>query len=282
MHTFSATDETVLACHVSGDGRPLVALPGGPMRASAYFGDLGGLGAPAAGLRLVRLDLRGTGGSEAPADPDSYRCDRLVDDVEALRRHLGLEQLALLGHSAGASLALCYTARYPDRVSRLVLVTPGTEAVGLPVAPEDRLATARLRHEEDWFPEAYAALEVITQGKATDSHWEAAAPFAHGRWDTAARAHRAEGAQQRNPAAAAVYGSEGAFDPAATRAALAAYGGRVLLIAGAFDVAAPPPAVAALAEVFPHVETVVLPGAGHFPWHDEPEAFADAVTGFLN
>jgi pimeloyl-ACP methyl ester carboxylesterase len=56
--TFDAADGTRLACHQTGQGRPLLCLPGGPMQASAYLGDLGGLSAHRA---LVLLDLRGTG-----------------------------------------------------------------------------------------------------------------------------------------------------------------------------------------------------------------------------
>ncbi|MEU1890157.1 alpha/beta fold hydrolase [Streptomyces pristinaespiralis] len=279
MPTFHAPDGTVLACHVSGDGPPLICLPGGPMRASAYFGDLGGLAA--AGHRVVGLDLRGTGASAAATDPASYRCDRQVDDVEALRLHLGLDRMRLLGHSAGAELATLYTARYPKRVSDLVLVTPASQAVGGRVTAEDRLEIARLRREEEWFPAAFDALKAITENRATDADWEAVAPFTHGRWDAAARAHRAAGADQRNREAAAVYDAEGAFTPAATREALAGFEGRTLLLAAEFDVAAPPRTVAAAAEAFPHAETVVLPGAGHFPWHDAPEEFVRAVTGFL-
>ncbi|MER7498983.1 hypothetical protein AB0L05_07440 [Nonomuraea pusilla] len=47
MPIFSAPDGTALAYHLTGEGEPLVCVPGGPMRASAYLGDLGGL--PGAG-----------------------------------------------------------------------------------------------------------------------------------------------------------------------------------------------------------------------------------------
>lgn len=43
MGTFRAHDGTKLAYHLVGEGDPLICLPGGPMRASAYYGDLGGL-----------------------------------------------------------------------------------------------------------------------------------------------------------------------------------------------------------------------------------------------
>lgn len=95
MPTFRAADGTELAYHIKGKGVPLVCLPGGPMRDSCYLGDLGGL---CARRRLIMLDLRGTGQSAVPADPASYRCDRLVDDVRTLREHLGLGRFDLLGH----------------------------------------------------------------------------------------------------------------------------------------------------------------------------------------
>src|SRR4051812_12245400 len=118
MPTLLARDGTELAYSVLGQGPPLVCLAGGPMLDAEYLGDLGGLSAE---LGLIRLDLRGTGRSGV-AHLDSYRCDRLVDDVEALRVHLGLERIDLLGHSAGANLAALYAARHPARVGRLVLV----------------------------------------------------------------------------------------------------------------------------------------------------------------
>ncbi|WP_205857067.1 alpha/beta fold hydrolase, partial [Phytoactinopolyspora endophytica] len=162
MTIFYAADGTRLAYHQAGEGDPpLVCLPGGPMRASAYLGDMGGLPAHRS---LVLLDLRGTGESEVPADPASYRCDRLVDDVEALREHLGLERVDLLGHSAGGTLAVLYAARYPDRIGRLVLVTPSPRVVGLDITDSDRREVAELRRGEAWFPEAFAAFERIWSG----------------------------------------------------------------------------------------------------------------------
>ncbi|GAA3506180.1 hypothetical protein GCM10019016_132950 [Streptomyces prasinosporus] len=125
MPTFTARDGTALAYREGGEGEPLVVLPGGPMRAGAYLGDLGG---PDAHRRLIVPDLRGTGESAVPSDPVTYRCDRLVDDVEALRVHLGLDRMDLLAHSAGGSLAVLYAARFPERVGRLALITAGPRA----------------------------------------------------------------------------------------------------------------------------------------------------------
>jgi pimeloyl-ACP methyl ester carboxylesterase len=278
MAAFSGPDGTRLAYHEAGEGDPLVCLPGGPMQASVYLGDLGGLSAH---RRLVLLDLRGTGESAVPADQTSYRCDRLVEDVEALRAHLGRDRIDILAHSAGGSLAVLYAARYPDRVGRLALVTPSPLAVGLEITDSDRRQVAELRREEPWFPDAFPAFERIWSGKATAADWAAIAPFTHGRWDAVSQAHRAREASLKNADAAAVYYSDGAIDPQGNRSALARLRAPVLLFAGEYDAALPPKRAAEYAALFPQVEFAVQPGAGHYPWRDNPEWFVQTLAGFL-
>jgi pimeloyl-ACP methyl ester carboxylesterase len=131
------------------------------------------------------------------------------------------------------------------------------------------------------FDAAFAALEAIVAGNATDDRWKAINPFFYGRWDAAAQAHHAAQDGHRNDAAAAAYGAEGAFDPDATRAALAAFDSPVLLLAGETDLNTPPSVVAEFAELFPNAELVVQPGAGHFPWVDDADRFAATTATFL-
>ncbi|MEH0986268.1 alpha/beta fold hydrolase [Micromonospora sp. CPCC 205556] len=278
MSTFSAPDGTELAYHVFGDGPPLICIPGGPMRASEYLGDLGGLSTH---RQLIMLDVRGTGESATPQDVASYRCDRLVDDVEALREHLGLDRMDLLAHSAGANLAALYVGRHPERVGRLVLVTPSVMAVGIAIPGELRLETARLRRDEPWFPAAYAALEAVAADRATAESFQAIAPFFYGRWDDTAQAHHAAQEAQRNDEAAAVFGGEGAFDPEATRAAFARFASPVLLLGGEGDLNPPPRTLAEFAGIFPNAQAVVQPGAGHFPWLHDADRFVTATAAFL-
>jgi pimeloyl-ACP methyl ester carboxylesterase len=108
------------------------------MQDCSYLGDLGGLSRH---RRLILLDPRGTGQSATPADTTSYRCDRQIDDVEALRVHLGLDQMALLANSAGANLAVLYAARHPQRVSKLALIAPSVFAVGITITTERKLSS---------------------------------------------------------------------------------------------------------------------------------------------
>ena len=64
----------------------------------------------------------------------------------------GSRQLVLLAHSAGAVLATLYAAAYPERLSRLILVTPGLAAVGAGATGEQVRAALARRAAEPWYP----------------------------------------------------------------------------------------------------------------------------------
>ncbi|MCX5414771.1 alpha/beta fold hydrolase [Streptomyces sp. NBC_00059] len=279
MPIFSTYDGTELAYHLHGEGEPLICLPGGPMRAARYFGDLGGLSRV---RQLVLLDLRGTGDSAAPEDTASYRIDRLVEDVEALRAHLGLEKADLLGHSASGELAALYAATYPQRLRSLTLVTPATGILGLPATDQDRRDAAALRVHEPWYPEAAAALAHIQAGHATPEDWAGIRPLTYGRWDAEAQAHAADSPGQKNALAASLYYPENGLDTAPALAALRELCAPVLVLAGEYDGGPTPDRAAELAALFPYAEFAVQRGASHFPWIDDPGAFVRTVTAFLD
>ncbi|MGP3967645.1 prolyl aminopeptidase [Streptomyces sp. 6N223] len=109
-------------------GKPAVALHGGPGSGSTpgvrRFFD------PAA-YRLVLFDQRGCGRSTPhAADPATdmsvNTTDHLVGDIEALRRHLGIDRWLVFGGSWGCVLSLVYAERHPERVSELVLLLLAT------------------------------------------------------------------------------------------------------------------------------------------------------------
>lgn len=71
--------------------------------------------------QLVYHDMRGCGRS-APADPQTCTLAQNIADLDALRAHLGLERISLLGSSYGGMVALGYALEYPDRLANLILV----------------------------------------------------------------------------------------------------------------------------------------------------------------
>jgi proline iminopeptidase len=93
-------------------------LPGGP--GNPHYGYKPQFAQLTDVMQLVFVDHRGMGLSE-PCDPATQTLENNVDDIEALRIHLGLERIGLLGHSYGGMVAIGYAVKYPDRVSNLIL-----------------------------------------------------------------------------------------------------------------------------------------------------------------
>ncbi|MBI3860784.1 MAG: alpha/beta fold hydrolase [Planctomycetia bacterium] len=114
----------------------LFLLHGGP------GGDHAGFKGSSAALRdmaqIVYVDHRGCGRSST-GDPADYTLDNNVDDLDALRDHLGLERISVLGSSYGGMVALGYALRYPERLANLVLVC---------TAPSFRFMDDARRHVE--------------------------------------------------------------------------------------------------------------------------------------
>ena len=266
-----------LAYSVAGSGPPLVCIPGGPGQAVEYLGDLGGLSSH---RTLILLDNRGTGASQAPRDPMTYRVDRLVADVEALRDHLGLDRMDLFGHSASGGICLLYAAGHPHRLDHLVLANPSLRVVGIQsdLGVDEVLAQ---RAHEPWYAGAVAALhaEAASPQELERYRW-LAAPLLYRQWDAAAQAQAAaEPGQFAGPATEGFYAG---FDPdPALPERLAALPAPVLLVAGEYDIWPTCAAVRALAALFGHADLALLPQTGHFPWVDNAALFAAAVHEFL-
>jgi proline iminopeptidase len=104
-----------------GSGPPAVVLHGGPGAHHDYL--LPGFNGLATGRTLIYYDQRGGGQSAVPRDvPVGWK--EQVADLEALRVLWRIERLPLVGYSWGGLLALLYAIEHPERVERLILVSP--------------------------------------------------------------------------------------------------------------------------------------------------------------
>jgi pimeloyl-ACP methyl ester carboxylesterase len=72
--------------------------------------------------RVVRVDLRGHGTSDAPEGGHTYTVETLAADVAAVCDHLGVDQAVVVGHSLGGAVAVQLAAILPDLVAGVVLL----------------------------------------------------------------------------------------------------------------------------------------------------------------
>ena len=277
MRRFRSWDGTELAYRLVGSGPPLVCIPGGPGQAVEYLGELGGLSDH---QKLILLDNRGTGASQVPANPTTYRVDELVQDVEALRGHLGLDRMDLFGHSASGGICLLYAVEYPHRIDHLVLVDPSLRVIGIPSDLGIDEVLARRAHEP-WYADAVAALHAEARSpQELEKYRWLSAPLLYGRWNAAAQAQAAaEPAQFAPPATDGFYAG---FEPDPTLPRrIAALTVPVLLVVGEYDIWPTCAAVRELAALLDSADVAVMPRAGHVPWVDDPATFAGIVREFL-
>jgi proline iminopeptidase len=121
-----------------GRGAPVVVLHGGPdSDHQCLLPDLDRL---VDSCRLVYYPQRGRGASLGNVQPGDVTLPSEIEDLDALRAHLGLDSVALLGHSWGGVLAMEYAIRHPERTSHLILMNPGpvpttTSCSGAPPEP---------------------------------------------------------------------------------------------------------------------------------------------------
>lgn len=128
---FASFDGTRLALHRVGEGRPFVLLHGLFSSADMNWIRWGHADAIAAkGYKVLMLDFRVHGESEAPQDEASYPPNVLVRDVAALVDHLGLEDYDLGGFSLGARTSLHGVAQGVLSPKRLVGGGMGTAGLG--------------------------------------------------------------------------------------------------------------------------------------------------------
>ncbi len=245
-----------------GDGPPLIVLPGGPGMDVRYLGDLGGLSAT---RRLIRLDARGGGRSEVPADPAAVSFRAQAEDVEALRRHLGLATIDLLAHSAGTLTAQEYAVTRPARVRRLILVTPIGRA-GRDIDPDELAEIRGRRSGEPWYPAAAAARGPFAQALTAAFHWH--------RWTPEHRREYVPAHVNPHPWYREAFYA-GPATPGPVRAP-------VLVLAGASDGMIGTAGARAVAAAHPDTRLTVMTESGHRPWTEQPALFRELVDGFLD
>ena len=231
----------------------------------------------AAGFRVLAVDLPGFGASDKPDAP--YTPPWYADQLDGLLSKLGVERATLIGHSMGGQVAITYALAHPDRTERLVLAAP---------AGIERFSPGEAAWMRDYFHEE-RALESGEEAIRANFH----AVF--NRWDEGVERLVSERVRVRDTAdfaATSVAVSRcvaGMLDhPVADR--LGELAVPTLIVFGTDDRLIPNPVYhggrtagvgKAGAAAIPGAQLVLVSGAGHAVFHDDPTRFNDAVLAFL-
>lgn len=149
---------------IEGEGElpgklPLLCLHGGPGVPHDYLEPLGAM--TATGRRVIFYDQLGGGASDHPDDPSLWTIALFRDELETIRRALGLERLHLLGQSWGGMLAMEYALTQPAGLASLILADAPASM------PQWAMETNRLRSELP--PEVQAILQHHEAAGTTDA-----------------------------------------------------------------------------------------------------------------
>ena len=224
--------------------------------------------------RVVYFDLSGCGASPGRGE---VSVESWADDVDAVRSALGVERVSVLGHCAGAWIALEYARRRPEHLSNLILCcgTPTFDFV------EEIFAAATRRFTEAQLHDLQTIHTASTLDEATFRRLLLSIlPLYFHRYDDPYV--EAFASRMRLDAPVYLRIRDGQFTRYDCTPWLDTIGARTLVVAGRHDVITPLDRSAArFVRLMPNATLHVLEDSGHFPFMEEPSAFTDAVGSWL-
>jgi proline iminopeptidase len=250
-------------------------LHGGP--GGDHSGFKPGMTPLASRMQLVYIDHRGQGRS-AKGDPQRYTLDENVEDMEALRRHLGLGPIVSIGTSYGGMVALAHAARYPASVSHLVLIVTASHAGFNPRAQQ--IVAERGTPEQKAVCGQLWAGELDTEAKLRH-YYDVMGPLYSVRFDpNTAAASRSRGilTPEALNRAFAPGGFLQSFD---LRPELSRITAPTLIMAGRHDWICPVEFSEEIHRLIPGSDLRIFEHSSHSIRADEPEALRDAIAGFV-
>ena len=228
-------------------------------------------------MQLVYFDHRGQGRSD-PADPATYTLDENVEDMEALRQHLGLGPIVSIGTSYGGMVAMAHAARYPAAVSHLLLIVTAAHGGFIPRAQQilEERGTAMQRQvcEMLWAGGFRTADEMRR-------YYDVMGPLYARKHDpVAAEVGRRRATYAPEPLNRA-FGPTGFLRSFDLRPELGRITAPTLILAGRHDWICPPEFSEEIHRLIPGSDLRIFEDSSHSIRVDEPQALLDAIVGFL-
>jgi proline iminopeptidase len=233
---------------------------------------------PLAGkMQLVYFDQRGQGRSER-GDAGMYTLDENVEDMEALRKHLGLGPVVSIGASYGGIVAMAHAARHPSAVSHLVIIVSAAHSGFITRARE--IAAQRGTQEQVSLCEDLFAGRIDTPEKLSN-YYQVMGPMYSLKYDSAAAKARLERAILTPDALNRAYAPGGCLRQFDLRPELSSITAPTLVIAGRHDWICAPEFSQEIHEHIAGSDLRIFEKSGHGVLGDETGECLDAIAGFI-
>src|ERR1700730_2582745 len=259
----------------SGTETPLVVVNGGPGFDHTYLQiATTAWTSLAQKRRVIFYDQRGVGRSEPLKAGQSCTLGDQIDDLEALRAHLGYEKIDLLGHSWGGFLSMAYAARHPEHIVHLILVDSAA-----PKWSDTVFLFSQVFPQTTERQEALAFADELGDKTASDAsiHEYLTMLFYSPEKRDVFVAQMGPGAYNKK-VNQALNSDIGRFD---LNPEIRKFRFPVLVATGRFDMNVAPVVAYKIHQTIAGSRFVVFERSGHLPFYEEPEAFDSAVEDFL-
>ena len=255
-----------------GTQTPIIAINGGPGLTHAYMVQNDLWDRVAHSRQVIFYDQRGNGASKLLTPNAPQTMDAEVADLDALRAHLHLEKVDLVGDSFGGFVALAYTLAHPDRVHRLVVSDglPGFKAIAHPM-PEifpDLEEQEAAKEKELGSGQAAADYGLRVHIRKCFYSPELADKYLNGIADLGLNPTTGEQVSK-------------ATEDVDLSPRLNTIHVPTLILTGRFDVNVAPLTAWRMYKAIPGAQIHIFEHSGHLPSYEEPEAYLTTLDKFL-
>ena len=228
-------------------------------------------------MQLVFFDHRGQGRS-ARGDPARYVLDENVEDMEALRHHLGLGPIVSIGTSYGGMVAMAHAARHPGAVSHLILIVTAAHA-GFNARAQEIVAARGTDAQKAAAADLWAGR--LDSVETLRHYYDVLGPLYSLRYDPAVAA-RSRGRAILSPEAITRAFAPGGFlRDFDLRPELAAITAPTLILAGRHDWICPPEFSEEIHRLIEGSQLRIFENSSHSIRNDEPALLRETISGFV-
>lgn len=275
---FATADDHQMFYQKFGEtGLPVLIINGGPGMDSRGFEFLA---KKIAGFscQTIIYDQRGTGQSVLrKLDSSTITMDKMVADIEALRKHLGFERWVVLGHSFGGMLANYYASQFPEHVQALIASSSGgLDLLLLEGFDITRPLSPTQRDSFHFYSNQLSAGDTSELVRKKRYEYLAAAYLV----DESNVPTVAKRMQQGNMHLNRLVWQDLRRMRFNCKPALSNFEQPVLIIQGTEDILNTTVAQVAQ-QTFPNAQVLLLENCGHYGWLDRPKTYFSVIENFL-